>query len=56
MQPVNPDPWLDWSYEESETEEELSADEILNRKVLQILKSSIIKKEINKNGKENENY
>jgi hypothetical protein len=41
------DQWADWSYAESESDEELSPEEILNQKVLAILRASLIhKKEI----------
>lgn len=36
------DPWADWSYAESESDEELSPEELLNQRVLKILRASLI--------------
>ena len=36
------DPWADWSFAESESEEELSPDELLNLRVQAILQASLI--------------
>lgn len=43
--PINQ--WSDWSYEETESEEELSPDELLNLRVQAILRASLIDQEKN---------
>ena len=43
MAPIPPvDPWADWSFAESESEEELSPDELLNLRAQTILRACLI--------------
>lgn len=44
VNPPNNDPWQGWSWEESESEEEISPEEILNQRVVEILQASLINK------------